>query len=195
MTARRAGSGLLLALTMALALAANAEDLVGRVVAVSDGDTLMLSVSGRGPVTVRLYGIDAPERNQPFSAPSRAALVALALDRVVRVVVRELDRYGRTVGRVLVKQDAPNFTETDLSVKQLAAGLAVVYRQHSQAPDLLAAEADAQHERRGVWSETCVKWSCGQMVSCDEARDALTRCGVLRLDRDGDGVPCEGLCR
>lgn len=99
------------------------------------------------------------------------------------------------VGRVLVKQDAPNFTETDLSVKQLAAGLAVVYRQHSQAPDLLAAEADAQHERRGVWSETCVKWSCGQMVSCDEARDALTRCGVLRLDRDGDGVPCEGLCR
>ena len=188
---RIVGSGLLLA----LALAANAEDLAGRVIAVADGDTLTLAVSGRGSVTVRLYGIDAPERNQPFSAPSRAALVALALAHEARVVVRELDRYGRTVGRVLVQQEGPNFAETDLSVQQLVAGWAVVYRQYAEEPDLLAAEADAQHERRGVWAGTCVKWSCGQMASCEEARDYLARCGVLRLDRDQDGGPCEALCR
>lgn len=188
---RIAGSWLLLL----LALAANAEDLTGRVVAVTDGDTLTVAVSGRGLVAVRLDGIDAPERNQPFSAPSRDALVALALDREVRVMALDVDRYGRTVGRVLVKQLAPNFTETDLSVKQLASGLAVAYRQYSHDPELLAVEAEAQRERRGVWAGECVKWSCGQMASCEEARDALTRCGVLRLDRDGDGVPCERLCR
>lgn len=39
------------------------------------------------------------------------------------------------------------------------------------------------------------KRTCGQMSSCSEARFHLTQCGVSRLDRDGDGVPCESLCR
>jgi len=39
------------------------------------------------------------------------------------------------------------------------------------------------------------KRTCGQMSSCAEARLHLTQCGVSRLDRDGDGVPCEALCR
>jgi hypothetical protein len=36
---------------------------------------------------------------------------------------------------------------------------------------------------------------CGQMTSCDEAMFYFLRCGVTRLDGDGDGVPCEKLCR
>lgn len=39
------------------------------------------------------------------------------------------------------------------------------------------------------------KRRCGQMLSCDEAMAYLTQCGVSSLDRDGDGVPCESLCR
>lgn len=38
------------------------------------------------------------------------------------------------------------------------------------------------------------KRTCKEMTTCDEARYYLTRCGVKSLDRDGDGVPCEGLC-
>ena len=36
---------------------------------------------------------------------------------------------------------------------------------------------------------------CGEMTSCAEARFYLTRCGLTRLDGDGDGIPCESLCR
>lgn len=36
---------------------------------------------------------------------------------------------------------------------------------------------------------------CKQMSSCSEARFYLTECGLSRLDGDGDGVPCESLCR
>lgn len=39
------------------------------------------------------------------------------------------------------------------------------------------------------------KTKCGQMDSCAEARFYLTECGLRRLDRDNDGVPCESLCR
>lgn len=39
------------------------------------------------------------------------------------------------------------------------------------------------------------KTTCKQMRSCEEARFYLTQCGVRRLDRDKDGVPCESLCK
>jgi hypothetical protein len=36
---------------------------------------------------------------------------------------------------------------------------------------------------------------CKEMSSCAEAKFYLTQCGLSRLDRDGDGIPCESLCR
>lgn len=35
---------------------------------------------------------------------------------------------------------------------------------------------------------------CGEMNSCAEAMRYLNQCGLGRLDRDGDGVPCESIC-
>lgn len=138
--------GLILALIVA-GIPVSAETLVGRVVSVHDGDTLTLLVEGNRQIKVRLAGIDAPERNQPFSAQSREALVALALDHEVRVMVLAVDRYGRMVGRVLVKQPGGNFTEMDVNRELVARGLAVVYRQYSQDSELVAVEAEAQRER------------------------------------------------
>lgn len=39
------------------------------------------------------------------------------------------------------------------------------------------------------------KRRCSQMVSCAEARFYLSQCGVGSLDGNGDGVPCESICR
>ena len=36
---------------------------------------------------------------------------------------------------------------------------------------------------------------CKEMRSCAEAKYHLNECGESRLDRDGDGVPCEKVCR
>lgn len=36
---------------------------------------------------------------------------------------------------------------------------------------------------------------CYEMVSCAETMQYLHDCGLTRLDRDGDGVPCEAICR
>ena len=38
------------------------------------------------------------------------------------------------------------------------------------------------------------KKTCREMVNCEEARHYLRDCGLKRLDRDGDGVPCNSLC-
>lgn len=43
---------------------------------------------------------------------------------------------------------------------------------------------------------TCgTKRFCKEMTSCEEARFFLKTCGIQTLDRDGDGVACESLCK
>ncbi len=201
MTARRAGSGLLL-----LALVANAEDLAGRVITVSDGDTLTVRVAGQPPVKVRLAGIDAPERDQPFGQRRRQSLSELAFGQPATVAVQKTDEYGRTVGTVTVGG-------VNVEVEQVRRGLAWVYRKYSDDAQLLALEAEAA--RRGLWADAnptppwawrhgekaavkpeptpprtdfagrCgAKRTCGEMTSCAEARFYLNECGLSRLDGD-----------
>ncbi|WP_284060495.1 excalibur calcium-binding domain-containing protein [Pseudomonas sp. NW5] len=60
------------------------------------------------------------------------------------------------------------------------------------------AEATRQYPRtdRASSGHSCsTRKTCGQMASCAEARYQLEQCGNGRLDRDGDGVPCESLFR
>ncbi|MFC7739092.1 excalibur calcium-binding domain-containing protein [Roseomonas sp. GCM10028921] len=48
----------------------------------------------------------------------------------------------------------------------------------------------------GVGGFSCgPKRYCREMTNCAEARFYLNQCGVSRLDGDGDGVPCESICR
>ena len=54
---------------------------------------------------------------------------------------------------------------------------------------------DPAAPRRSEPAQLCgAKRTCGEMADCAEARRHLTECGLARLDRDGDGVPCESLC-
>ena len=43
--------------------------------------------------------------------------------------------------------------------------------------------------------ECGAKKLCRQMSNCEEAKFYLNNCGITRLDGDGDGVPCEKLCK
>ena len=216
MAVSRFGLGLALLLVAGVVPAA-AETLLGRVVSVQDGDTLTVRVAGQR-VKVRLAGIDAPERNQPFGEQSRQSLSRMALNRTASVAVRKIDDYGRTIGVVTV-------AGLNVEAEQVRRGLAWVYRQYRHDPQLLALEAEAKAARRGLWADANPKppWDwrhsgqsqqasersapgvftgrcgtkriCKEMTSCEEARFYLTECGLSRLDRDQDGVPCEALCR
>jgi hypothetical protein len=45
-----------------------------------------------------------------------------------------------------------------------------------------------------LWSGCGDKRTCGEMTDCAEARHYLDDCDIKRLDRNGDGIPCESLC-
>jgi endonuclease YncB( thermonuclease family) len=202
---------------------AQAEAVTGRVVGISDGDTLILRVDGGERTGIRLAGIDAPELDQPYGATARQALTMLARARTARVEVTERDEYGRLVGTVYVGG-------RNVNAALVEQGAAWVYRRYSHDPQLLVLEAQARSARRGLWGLPAwrrvppwdwrhqnaatarpptrlradrpvalfrcgAKRTCREMASCEEAKFYLNVCGFKRLDGDGNGIPCETLCR
>ena len=126
-------------------------EITGRVVGVSDGDTITVLVGGHESVKVRLVGIDAPEKAQPFGAVSKRNLSDHVYGKSVTVETTKKDRYGRVLGRVLING-------TDVCLEQIRAGLAWHYKQYAnEQPEGLrqsysAAEQQARQGKVGLWS-------------------------------------------
>ena len=133
-------------------LSVSAADIVGRVVGVSDGDTITVLVDSHDRIKVRLSGIDAPEKSQPFGAASKKSLSDQVFGKVVNIELNKKDRYGRFLGRVI-------FNGTDVCLEQIRAGMAWHYKRYSyeQSESLRHAYADAESQARqlkiGLWSE------------------------------------------
>lgn len=142
---------LLLSLAL-LAPLAYAETVTGRVVGIADGDTLTILDASNQQHRIRLSGIDAPEKKQPFGSRAKQNLGSLAFGKDVQVEWSKLDRYGRIVGKVIVDGQ-------DVGLQQLQAGLAWWYRQYAReqsAQDQAAysqAEDAAREARLGLWSD------------------------------------------
>jgi endonuclease YncB( thermonuclease family) len=84
-------------------------DITGRVVAVIDGDTIKILDADNTEYKVRLGGIDAPERGQPYSSASRKHLASLVAGKEVFVESDKQDVYGRELGKVWVQpSDCPS---------------------------------------------------------------------------------------
>ena len=121
-------------------------DFSGVVVSILDGDTVDVLVD-RKPVRVRLAEIDAPEKAQAFGTRSRQALAAAAFQQLVTVKTSGLDRYGRTIGTILVDGHSVNRM-------MVAQGMAWAYRQYLVDRSLLDVEATARSGRLGLWVDT-----------------------------------------
>ena len=138
-----AGRGMVLALAMVLAAPVAAEE-----ARITDGDTLRL-----GAISVRLFGIDAPEDGQLCAGAdgtdwdcgdaAAARLAELAAAGPVRCEPRDVDRYGRLVSVCTA-------AGVDLGGRLVAEGLARAYARYSDA--YLEVEADARAAGRGLWA-------------------------------------------
>lgn len=134
------------------------------IVGVSDGDTLTARCGEPGQyqqVKVRLSGIDAPERRQPFGTRSRQALSELTYEKMADLSCSKIDRYKRHICSVWVAPaSAPEGPHTlDAGHAMLTLGLAWWYRAYAreQAPQERGqyeyAEQEAKAKRAGLWSD------------------------------------------
>jgi endonuclease YncB( thermonuclease family) len=124
---------------------AQATALHGKVVHIADGDTLTILTESKEQVKIRLAGIDTPEKAQPFGNKAKQALAALTFQQQALVEVETKDRYGRTVGKVIVNG-------TDVNAELVRQGMAWVYRKYTNDHKLYALEVEAKQAKRGLWA-------------------------------------------
>ncbi|AYN25651.1 nuclease (plasmid) [Buttiauxella sp. 3AFRM03] len=122
-------------------------DISGKVVRVLDGDTVEIMAEGVA-TRVRLNGIDAPEKMQPFGQRSKKVLTEMVAGKIVLAVGDKQDRYGRLLATLMLDG-------RDINATQVYSGMAWVYRYKGNAttPAYLRYEQDARTARRGLWSE------------------------------------------
>ena len=95
-----------LLLPLLLAFTASAFEFTGKVVGVTDGDTITVLYEGKKQYKVRLQHIDCPEKRQPFFAKAKQALASKVIGKVVTVKWDEMDRYKRILGDVYLGTNA-----------------------------------------------------------------------------------------
>lgn len=121
-------------------------DFTGRVVGITDGDTVRVLRDGVA-VKIRLHGIDAPESGQPFGTKSKTFLSSAIAGKTVTVIEHDTDRYGRTIGEIICDEANINHGSVD-------AGMAWWYRQYAKDDsELAAAEQRAKAGGRGLWAD------------------------------------------
>lgn len=129
-----------------------AEDYVGRIVGVMDGDTVDLLTESRELIRVRLSGIDAPEKKQAFGNVAKRALSDLTFDRRVVISGHKRDRWGRLVGKVTA-------SGVDANLQMVKRGLAWHYKKYQKEQPLedrqIYAEAElaAKAKHLGLWAD------------------------------------------
>jgi len=136
---------------LALALSFPAwADITGNVVGVADGDTITVLDADKVQHKIRLTGIDAPEKKQPFGNRSKQSLSDMVYNKTVTVETDKRDRYGRELGKVLAGGK-------DVNLGQIRAGFAWHYKayERTQSATDRQAYADAENEakaaKRGLW--------------------------------------------
>src|SRR5690606_5194080 len=122
------------------------QTIVGKIVRVSDGDTIVLLDSTNQQIRIRLHGIDCPENGQDFANVAKKYTSDLCFSKNVSVDVLDIDRYGRTIGVVWV--DTIN-----VNLKLLLKGLAWHYKHFDQSIEFAHAELSARENKRGLWAQ------------------------------------------
>ena len=112
----------------------------------TDGDTLTVLRAGHA-ATVRLQGVDAPEKRQAYGDRARRFVADLAFDQTVSVRTTGRDRNGRLLGEVVLPDGR------SLNQELVRAGYAWWFRKYSRDVRLARLEDEARQDRRGLWAD------------------------------------------
>lgn len=119
-------------------------ELIGKVVKVSDGDTITILTSDKTQYKIRLNDIDAPEKKQAFGNKSKDNLAKYIAGKTVKVEYKTKDKYKRILGTIY-------YNNIDINLQQVKDGYAWVYKKYSKNQDYYNAEKVARENKKGLW--------------------------------------------
>ncbi len=117
----------------------------GKVIKITDGDTIVVLTEDKKQVKIRLEGIDCPESNQDFGNKAKQAVSDLCFGKQVRIEKSGEDRYGRTLGFVFVG-------DINVNKELIRQGVAWRFKQYNKDEELAKMEQHARLKKIGLWS-------------------------------------------
>ena len=134
-------------LLVSIGTLAQSKDFTGKVVGVTDGDTISVMHDGRAE-KIRLNGVDCPESSQAFGARAKQFSSGACFGQEVTVKVRDVDRYGRTVADIVLPDGKV------LNQKLVRSGMAWWYQEYAPRDTVLKGlEEGARAGKVGLWSD------------------------------------------
>lgn len=118
---------------------------LGKVIKITDGDTIIVITENQQQIKIRLDGIDCPESKQDFGTSAKQAVSELCFGKQVKVVYSSKDRYGRILGTVYIGNK-------NVNKELLRMGLAWHYIQFNNDKELAKLEQEARNKKIGLWS-------------------------------------------
>ena len=130
---------------LSIQLAFSAE-IIGKVVGISDGDTITIIDTSNSRYRIRLDRIDAPERRQPFGEKSKQYLSSLVFGKQVKIEYQKKDRYGRILGVVFCENK-------EINLVMVQHGMAWHYSYYDKTEHYAVAEREARRKKIGLWGD------------------------------------------
>ena len=133
----------LLSLLLFLLITASAS-FTGKVVKITDGDTIVVLTEDKEQVKIRLEGIDCPESTQDFGNRAKQATSDLCFGKQVKIIKSGEDRYGRTLGVLYIDGQ-------DINLLSIKSGYAWHFKRYSSDQDYASTEGYAKKNKLGLW--------------------------------------------
>ncbi len=116
-------------------------------VGIADGDTIKV-LHGKKVESIRLKGIDCPEKHQPFGMKAKQFASSLCFGLEVNVLETNRDRYNRLVADIVLPDGRI------LNHEMVKNGYAWWYKQYSPHDEFLRElESEARKSKLGLWRE------------------------------------------
>jgi endonuclease YncB( thermonuclease family) len=122
--------------------------LQGTITRIKDGDTYVLTDSIKHGTTIRLAGVDCPEKKQEYGDSAAIFSTRAILNKEVLVYIDRIDMYGRTVGFIIYGKNK------SLSRELLKQGLAWHYKKYNKSSYLASLERTAKKNKKGLWKSS-----------------------------------------
>jgi len=130
-----------------VATCARAALIEGKVVAIKEGDVIVVRVKNR-PIALRIYGIDCPELPQEFGEEAKDYTFRKCFNRDVTYRMRGMDKEGRTIAEVQLPKNS------NLGWEILRSGFAWWDRENAPKQEVLGKlEEEARQAKRGLWAK------------------------------------------
>jgi endonuclease YncB( thermonuclease family) len=122
-----------------------AQTLTGKVIAIKDGDTVVVLDAENTQTTLRLAEVDCPEKAQAFGTRAKQFTSDAVYLKQIKYEVTDTDRYGRSIAKIYYDDNKY------LSAEIIKHGFGWQYKQYSTSKLLAKLEQEARQNKRGLW--------------------------------------------